>query len=87
MGILPLVFKNGDSAESLGLDGTEVFEIPGVANSVEPASTIEVKAVSNLGKITKFEVLVRIDTEIENQYYRHGGLLPYVLRQMMFEAI
>ena len=80
------MFVNGESAESLGLDGTEIFDISGVANSVQPASRIEVKAVSNSGKITKFEVLVRIDTEIENQYYRHGGLLPYILRQMMSEA-
>ena len=86
MGVLPLVFENGESAESLGLDGTEIFDIPGVANSVQPASKIEVKSVSNSGEITKFEVLVRIDTEIENQYYRHGGLLPYMLRQMMPEA-
>ena len=85
MGVLPLVFENGVSAESLGLEGTELFEILGVANSVTPGSKVGVKAVSSSGKVTEFEVLARIDTEIENQYYRHGGLLPYVLRQMMFE--
>ena len=86
MGVLPLVFENGESAESLGLEGTETFEILGVANNVKPGSKVKVKAVSNSGKTTVFEVLTRIDTEIENQYYRHGGLLPYVLRQMMSES-
>jgi len=83
MGVLPLVYTNGDSAESLGLDGTETFDIPGVGNSVEPGSTVTVKATSDSGKVTEFDVLVRIDTAIENEYYRNGGLLPYVLRQMM----
>ena len=83
MGVLPLVYTNGDSAESLGLDGTETFDIPGVGNSVEPGSTVTVKATSDSGKVTEFDVLIRIDTAIENEYYRNGGLLPYVLRQMM----
>jgi len=86
MGVLPLVYTNGDTADSLGLDGTESYDIPGVANSVEPASIITVTATSNDGKVTEFEVLVRIDTGIENDYYRAGGLLPYVLRQMMADA-
>jgi len=86
MGVLPLVFTNGDSADSLGLDGTETFDIPGVANSVEPGSTITVTATSTDGKVTEFETLVRIDTTIENEYYSNGGLLPYVLREMMAEA-
>ena len=83
MGVLPLVFENGQSAKSLGLDGTETFDIPGVSSTVTPASKVEISAISQSGKITKFKVLARIDTEIENQYYKHGGLLPYVLRQMM----
>ena len=83
MGVLPLVFTDGQSAVSLGLDGTETYEIPDVANSVIPASIIEITATSKTGKVTKFNALARIDTDIENEYYRHGGLLPYVLRQMM----
>ena len=83
MGVLPLVFKDGESAESLGLDGTESFDIPGVSTSVEPSSTVTISATSKDGKVTKFEALLRIDTAIENEYYRHGGLLPYVLRQMI----
>lgn len=86
MGVLPLVFTNGDTADSLGLDGREMYDIPGVANSVEPGSTITVTATSDDGKVTTFDVLVRIDTDIENEYYRNGGLLPYVLRQMMAEG-
>jgi aconitate hydratase len=54
-----------------------------LANSVEPGSVLTVTATSKAGVITKFETLARIDTAIENEYYRHGGLLPYVLRQMM----
>ena len=83
MGVLPLVFTDGQSAVSLGLDGTETYEVPDVANSVIPASIIEITATSKTGKVTKFNALARIDTDIENEYYRHGGLLPYVLRQMM----
>ncbi len=86
MGVLPLVFTNGESASSLGLDGTEVFDIPGVGNSVEPGSTITVTATSSDGKVTTFDVLARIDTAIENEYYKNGGLLPYVLRQMIADA-
>lgn len=83
MGVLPLMFTDGQSAVSLGLDGTETYEVPEVANSVIPASIIEITATSKTGKVTKFNALARIDTDIENEYYRHGGLLPYVLRQMM----
>jgi aconitate hydratase len=86
MGVLPLVFTNGDTAESLGLDGTETYDIPGVGNSVEPGSIVKVTATSEDGKVTEFETLVRVDTAIENEYYRNGGLLPYVLRQMMKDA-
>ena len=85
MGVLPLVFTDGQSATSLGLDGTETYDLLGVANSVTPSSTIEITATSKSGNVTKFNVLARIDTEIENEYYRHGGLLPYVLREMMTE--
>jgi len=80
---LPLVFTEGNSADTLGLDGTESFDIPAVANSVVPASTVTVTATDRNGKTTKFDALIRIDTAIENEYYRNGGLLPYVLRQMM----
>jgi aconitate hydratase len=83
MGVLPMVYLNGENADSLGLDGTEVYDIPNVANSVVPGSKIKITATSKSGDVTEFEVLARIDTNIENEYYRNAGLLPYVLRQMM----
>ena len=86
MGVLPLVYTNGDTAESLGLNGKESYDIPSIGNSVEPGSTVTVTATSDDGKVTEFEALIRIDTAIENEYYRNGGLLPYVLRQMMADA-
>ena len=85
MGVLPLVFQKGESVKSLGLDGTETFDIPDVSNSVTPGSTIHIKATAENGNVTEFDVLARIDTAIENEYYKHGGLLPYVLRQMMLD--
>ena len=85
MGVLPLVFQKGESVKSLGLDGTETFDIPDVSNSVTPGSTVHIKATAENGNVTEFDVLARIDTAIENEYYKHGGLLPYVLRQMMVD--
>ena len=87
MGVLPLVFTNGNSAQSLGLDGTESFDIIGVENSVDPGSKINITATKKSGEQITFEVLCRIDTSIENEYYRNGGLLPYVLRQMLKDII
>tara|TARA_B100002052_G_C15805127_1_gene563124 strand:- start:670 stop:1218 length:549 start_codon:yes stop_codon:yes gene_type:complete len=86
MGVLPLVFTNENTAESIGLDGTESFDILGVANSVSPRSKINITATKQTGEKVEFEVLCRIDTSIENEYYRNGGLLPYVLRQMIKES-
>ena len=86
MGVLPLQYVRGESAASLGLTGRESYEIPGVGRTVEPGSTIRVTAVSDGGVRTEFDALVRVDTAIEAEYYQHGGLLPYVLRQMMAES-
>tara|TARA_Y100000996_G_scaffold151519_1_gene116737 strand:- start:4771 stop:7461 length:2691 start_codon:yes stop_codon:yes gene_type:complete len=86
MGVLPLVFTNGNSANSLGLDGTESFDIIGVENSVDPGSKINITATKKSGDQIIFEVLCRIDTSIENEYYGNGGLLPYVLRQMLKDS-
>ncbi len=85
MGILPLQFRAGETAESLHLTGEEVFEIAGIRDAVENFSTgreIKVRAVLN-GKTTDFQTLVRIDTPVEAQYYKHGGILPFVLRQLL----
>ncbi|MFL2664379.1 MAG: aconitate hydratase AcnA [Dehalococcoidia bacterium] len=85
MGVLPLQFMDNQSMESLELDGSEFYDIPNVANEVEPRSIIEIHAKTVSGKTKKFNVLVRIDTAIENEYYKNGGLLPFVLRKMIKE--
>jgi aconitate hydratase len=82
MGVLPLLFTGGASAASLGITGTEVFEIHGVAQGLRPAGTVTVKAVGPNGTI-QFDALVRIDTPEELVAFRHGGILPYVLRQLV----
>jgi aconitate hydratase len=80
MGILPLQFLDGASADSLGLDGTETFAITGLDGGA--AKEAEVTATAADGSTTRFTALVRIDTPQEIDYYRHGGILPYVLRQL-----
>ena len=85
MGILPLQFLPGQNAESLKLTGEEVFEIAGIRASIErfaAGSKIKVKA-SKDGKTTEFDAIVRIDTPQEAQYYANGGILQYVLRQLL----
>jgi aconitate hydratase len=86
MGILPLQFAEGQSAESLGLTGEEVFDFPGLtallAHRMEKGCTLAVKAKSADGAVKEFTVKVRIDTPQEIEYYEHGGILQYVLRQL-----
>jgi aconitate hydratase len=79
MGILPLQFHEGDSAESLGLAGQEVFDVTGL-EAVGSGPLPQRLTVEASGKV--FEVLLRVDTPVEAEYYRHGGILPYVLRQL-----
>ncbi len=81
MGILPLQFRDGESAESLGLDGREVFSITGVAG-VRPGGTLPVVARRAGGEEVHFEVTVRLDSDTDLEYYRHGGILQMVLRQL-----
>jgi len=81
MGVLPLVFQDGANAASLGITGTEVFEIQGVADGLRPAGTVHVKAIG--ATTIAFDALVRIDTPEELVAFRHGGILPYVLRQLV----
>ena len=82
MGVLPLVFRTGDSAASLGLSGEESFEVTGIAGGLAPRSDVRVRATAADGSITEFSATARIDTPEELHYYRHGGILPYVLRQL-----
>jgi aconitate hydratase len=85
MGVLPLEFPAGRSAESLGLTGHERFEILGLAQALEPGSSREVvvRATPEAGPAVEFRARVRIDTATEADYYRHGGILPYVLRGLL----
>lgn len=85
MGVLPLQFPEGESAESLGLDGTETYSITGITelnNGITPKS-VHVEATHKDGSKTEFEAIVRIDTPGEADYYRNGGILQYVLRNLM----
>jgi aconitate hydratase len=82
MGVLPLEFKPGENRESLGLTGHEIFEIEGVA-SLSPKKAIAVRAKSEDGNVKTFSVVARADTPEEVSYYHHGGILQYVLRQML----
>ena len=84
MGVLPLQFPAGESAESLGLDGTETFSIEGVTelNEGTTPATVKVTATKDDGTSVDFDGVVRIDTPGEADYYRNGGILQYVLRQL-----
>jgi aconitate hydratase len=82
MGVLPLQFQDGESAKSLNLDGTEKFSIL-LDNSLKPRQHIKVVAEKEDGSKVTFEAVVRIDTPVEIKYYRHGGILPAVLKDML----
>ncbi|MBV8302212.1 MAG: aconitate hydratase, partial [Candidatus Dormibacteraeota bacterium] len=82
MGILPLQFRDGESAASLGLDGRERYDIAGIA-AARPGSSVTVVARSDDGRETRFETLCRLDSETDVEYLHHGGILQLVLRQLM----
>jgi aconitate hydratase len=84
MGVLPLQFREGDSVQSLGIDGSGTYRIEGVAERPEPGQeAVLVFSDSEGGKERRVPLVVRIDTPIEVEYYRHGGILPFVLRQLL----
>jgi len=82
MGVLPLQFSEGKSAADYGLTGRERFSITGIARGLRPRAKAQVTAARDDGRKVTFDVDVRLDTPIEVEYYRHGGILPYVLRQL-----
>jgi aconitate hydratase len=86
MGILPLQFADGQNAASLGLTGEEVYDLPGLtallAAKLGGSRTLEVKATASDGTVKRFTAKVRIDTPREIEYFEHGGILQYVLRQL-----
>jgi len=84
MGVLPLQFMPGENVQTLGLTGEEVFHIEGVSE-LTPRKTLTVRAIKPDGSERAFQVLARVDTPIEVEYYRHGGILPMVLRKVRSE--
>jgi aconitate hydratase len=83
MGVLPLQFPNGKNAAFYGLTGEETFEIGGIATNLTPLKVLKVKATAPDKSVKEFNVVMRIDTPKEIEYYQHGGILPYVLRQIL----
>ncbi|HUK58566.1 MAG TPA: aconitate hydratase AcnA [Stellaceae bacterium] len=86
MGVLPLQFKDGMSRQSLKLDGSERFDILGIASGLKPRAELQCRIHRADGKVEQIALLCRIDTVDELEYFRHGGILPYVLRSMMKAA-
>ena len=82
MGVLPLQFREGEGATELGLTGQESFELTGISEGLAPRSELQVQATAPDGATTTFLATARIDTPEELTYYRHGGILPYVLRTL-----
>ncbi len=82
MGVLPLEYLPGQSRDALGLTGREVFSITGISSNLEPRSILDVTACDATGLTKEFQVRARIDTAVELRYYQHGGILPFVLRQL-----
>jgi aconitate hydratase len=83
MGVLPLQFSDGTTAQSLGLDGSEVFSIIGLSDTIKPGQTVTLEIEDKDRQKRSVPVKVRIDTPIEIDYYRHDGILPFVLRQLL----
>ncbi|MCE4604001.1 MAG: aconitate hydratase AcnA [Aeropyrum sp.] len=86
MGVLPLEFMEGENAESLGLDGSEEYDILGIEEGLHPGKLLTVRARKQSGRVIEFKVKARLDTPVEVEYYKHGGILQYVLRKLIREA-
>ncbi len=82
MGVLPLQFKEGDGVESLGLDGSETYDVVGLNDELKAQQELTLRITRADGSTSELVVLCRVDTDIEVEYYRHGGILTYVLRQL-----
>jgi aconitate hydratase len=83
MGVLPLEFTDGKNAASYQLDGTETFDLEGLSSPIKPKTPVTLVIRRANGTVDKAALIARIDTAIEGEYYRHGGILPYVLRQIL----
>jgi aconitate hydratase len=83
MGVLPLQFREGESAATLGLSGQEVFNVAGLSDAIRPCSEVAVAAVAPDGVKRSFQAVARLDSAVEVNYYRNGGILPTVLRSLL----
>ena len=83
MGVLPLQFLDGVTAQSLGLDGSQTFSIRGLSDAIQPGQQLTMEIHGKDRQVRHVPVKLRIDTPIEIDYYRHGGILPFVLRQLL----
>jgi aconitate hydratase len=83
MGVLPLQFEDGANAQTLKLDGTETYEVVGLDAKIRPQQNLVLRITRTVGKLENVPVRCRIDTPIEADYYQNGGILPYVLRQLV----
>jgi len=83
MGVLPLQFPEGVTAQTLGLKGTEVFDVLGLSDNIAPRQDVTLRIARQDGSVVEQTVKLRIDTPIEVDYFRHGGILPFVLRQLL----
>jgi aconitate hydratase len=83
MGVLPLQFKEGTTAQTLKLDGSEVYDVVGLTATIKPQQDLTLKITRRDGAVENVPVRCRIDTPIEIDYDPHGGILPYVLRQIV----
>ena len=83
MGVLPLQFKKGENPDTLGLTGKEIYAISGLSDHLTPMKVLKISALKEDGTQVEFEVVSRIDSQVEVEYYRHGGILQYVLRQFL----
>jgi aconitate hydratase len=86
MGVLPLQFKDGQSVQSLKIDGSETLDITGIGSGIKPMQDVTMVIHRKNGQTEKVPLLLRIDTPIEVDYYQHGGILPYVLRELLAAA-
>ncbi|MEO7414532.1 MAG: hypothetical protein ABIZ81_14365, partial [Opitutaceae bacterium] len=83
MGVLPLQFKEGTTAQTLKLEGTETYDVVGLGMSLKPQQDLTLRITRAGGGVEHVPVRCRIDTPIEIDYFQHGGILPYVLRQIV----
>ena len=86
MGVLPLQFHEGMTAQTLGIDGSELFEVLGLNSELKPQQDLTLRITRKDGQVQDYSVRCRIDTPIEVDYFQHGGILPYVLRQILAQA-